>query len=49
MLNNILQIGGDTFPGETSGINEGEFANEKVLEKLQKVLFRLLQANTSSP
>ncbi|MEE8566004.1 MAG: C25 family cysteine peptidase [Candidatus Thermoplasmatota archaeon] len=34
MLNNIVQIGGDTFPGDASEVNEGEFANEKVLEKL---------------
>jgi hypothetical protein len=34
MLNNIIQIGGDTFPGDTYEINEGEFANEVVLEKL---------------
>jgi hypothetical protein len=34
MLNNIVQIGGDTFPGDASEVNEGELANEKVLEKL---------------
>ncbi len=34
MLNNIVQIGGDTFPGDSQEVNEGEFANEKVLEKL---------------
>jgi len=34
MLNNIVQIGGDTFPGDQHDVNEGEFANEKVLEKL---------------
>jgi hypothetical protein len=34
MLNNIVQIGGDTFPGDANETNEGEFANEKVLEKL---------------
>jgi len=30
----IVQIGGDTFPGDDEHINEGEYANEKVLEKL---------------
>jgi hypothetical protein len=34
MLNNIIQIGGDTFPGDPDEVNEGEFANQKVLEKL---------------
>jgi hypothetical protein len=34
MLNNIVQIGGDTFPGDASDVNEGEFANGIVLEKL---------------
>ena len=34
MLNKILQIGGDTFPGDPENINEGEFANGKVLERL---------------
>ncbi len=34
MTNKILQIGGDTFPGDDEGIYEGEFANEEVLTKL---------------
>ena len=34
MTNKILQIGGDTFPGDNEGIYEGEFANEEVLTKL---------------
>jgi len=34
MLNKIMQIGGDTFPGDPQEISEGEFANTKVLEKL---------------
>jgi hypothetical protein len=34
MTNKIVQIGGDTFPGDNEGIYEGEFANEKVLERL---------------
>ena len=34
MLNKIIQIGGDTFPGDPDNLNEGEFANSKVLEKL---------------
>ena len=32
MTNKILQVGGDTFPGSSQ--YEGEYANEKVLEKL---------------
>jgi len=34
MTNKILQVGGDTFPGDPEGIYEGEYANEKVLENL---------------
>ena len=34
MVNKIIQIGGDTFPGDPQEVSEGEFANTKVLEKL---------------
>ena len=34
MVNKILQIGGDTHPGDADGIYEGEFTNEEVLTKL---------------
>jgi len=34
MTNKIIQIGGDTFPGDPEGIYEGEFANECVMEVL---------------
>jgi len=34
MTRKIVQVGGDTFPGDSQGINEGEFANEEVLTKL---------------
>ena len=34
MTNEIVQIGGDTFPGDGEGIYEGEFANEEVLSEL---------------
>ena len=37
MTNKIVQAGGDTFgpgDGDNSGVNEGEFANAAVLEKL---------------
>jgi len=34
MLNTIVQIGGDTFPGDRENINEGEYANDQVLERL---------------
>jgi hypothetical protein len=34
MMNTIVQIGGDTFPGDPEDINEGEFANAEVMEKL---------------
>jgi len=34
MLNTIVQIGGDTFPGDSEKINEGEFANDVVLSNL---------------
>jgi hypothetical protein len=34
MMNTIVQIGGDTFPGDPEGVYEGEYANEAVLTKL---------------
>jgi hypothetical protein len=34
MVNKIMQIGGDTFPGDPEKINEGEYANNEVLTKL---------------
>ena len=34
MLNKIVQIGGDTFPGDEESVNEGEFANAEVLANL---------------
>ncbi len=34
MTNKIIQIGGDTFPGDPEGIYEGEYANECVMEIL---------------
>jgi hypothetical protein len=34
LTNNIVQIGGDTFPGDPQSINEGEYANAEVLDKL---------------
>ncbi|MDD3492987.1 MAG: C25 family cysteine peptidase [Candidatus Thermoplasmatota archaeon] len=34
MTNVIVQIGGDTFPGDGENVNEGEFANEEVLKRL---------------
>jgi hypothetical protein len=34
MTNKIVQIGGDTFPGDHQNINEGEYANTVVLDQL---------------
>ena len=34
MTNKILQVGGDTFPGDAGGIYEGEYTNEAVLANL---------------
>jgi hypothetical protein len=34
MTNKIVQVGGDTFPGDPENVNEGEYANEHVLSKL---------------
>jgi hypothetical protein len=34
MTKKIVQVGGDTFPGDPQKVNEGEFANMEVLEKL---------------
>jgi len=34
MMSTIVQIGGDTFPGDPESVNEGEFANGVVLSNL---------------
>jgi hypothetical protein len=34
VTNKIVQIGGDTFPGDHDNVNEGEYANSEVLKKL---------------
>ena len=34
MTNKIVQVGGDTFPGDTHSVYEGEYANSVVLSKL---------------
>ena len=34
MTNKIIQVGGDTFPGDHESINEGEYANEAVFDLL---------------
>ncbi len=34
VINKILQLGGDTFPGDEENINEGEYSNTKVMTKL---------------
>ena len=34
MANKIIQVGGDTFPGDHEDINEGEYANEAVIDLL---------------
>jgi len=34
MMNTILQIGGDTFPGDEDEVNEGEFAHGEVMKNL---------------
>jgi len=34
MTNKIIQIGGDTFPGDHEGVNEGEYANAAVIDLL---------------
>lgn len=34
MTNKIVQVGGDTFPGDPEQVNEGEFANEQVMANL---------------
>jgi hypothetical protein len=34
VMNTIVQIGGDTFPGDPESVSEGEFANGVVLENL---------------
>ena len=34
MTNKIVQVGGDTFPGDPELINEGEYANEQVMNNL---------------
>jgi hypothetical protein len=34
MTNRIIQVGGDTIPGDGGGILEGEYANQQVLKEL---------------
>jgi len=34
VTNKIVQIGGDTFPGDPENVNEGEFANGEVMKHL---------------
>jgi hypothetical protein len=34
VLNKILQMGGDTFPGDRDDVDEGQYANEVVMTKL---------------
>jgi hypothetical protein len=34
VMNKVIQLGGDTFPGDDEHINEGEYSNTKVLTKL---------------
>ncbi len=34
VMNKILQLGGDTFPGDDENVNEGEYSNAKVMTKL---------------
>ena len=34
VMNKILQLGGDTFPGDNENINEGEYSNTIVMTKL---------------
>ncbi|MFO8133383.1 MAG: C25 family cysteine peptidase [Thermoplasmatota archaeon] len=48
MLNTIVQIGGDTFPGDREGINEGEYANEQVMERLPGYEATQLWASTDT-
>ncbi len=48
MLNTIVQIGGDTFPGDRENINEGEYANEQVLQRLPGYEATQLWASTGT-
>lgn len=34
VMNKILQLGGDTFPGDDENVNEGEYSNTVVMTKL---------------
>ena len=47
MLNTIVQIGGDTFPGDDDNVNEGEYANSKVIEKLPGYTSKKIWASES--
>jgi len=49
MVNKIIQIGGDTFPGDPEGINEGEYSNVEVLTKLPGYSTTQLWASKTSP
>ena len=48
VMETIVQIGGDTFPGDPEGIYEGEFANEEVLTKLPGYTSKQLWGSTGT-
>jgi hypothetical protein len=48
MLHTIVQIGGDTFPGDKEDINEGEYANSQVLKELPGYDATQLWASTNT-
>ena len=47
VTNKIVQMGGDTFPGDGEGIYEGEYANAQVMNVLPGYTTRQLWASTN--
>lgn len=47
--NTIINIGGDTFPEDEEGIDEGEFANQKVIESMPGINYTRIWAPGGYP
>lgn len=48
VTNRILQMGGDTFPGDPQNVNEGEYSNEEVMKRLPDYTTTQLWGSTNN-
>lgn len=48
VTNKILQMGGDTFPGDPQDVNEGEFANGEVMKRIPEFTAIQLWGSTNN-